>query len=210
MKGLIVSSGRIENLDLLEALVDENDFIICADGGLDYLRRVGRIPNLAIGDFDSISREGLDFIKEKNIVIEKFPKMKDETDTELAIISLINRGFKDITLIGVTGSRMDHTIGNVFLLRDLKMKGINGKIVDDNNIIYFENDLLKLKKTGDYVSIIPLTREGADITLTGFLYPLDKKHIKFGATIGISNEIKEDIGVIKVHKGEILVFISKD
>lgn len=210
MKGLIVSSGKIQDLNLLESLVDENDFIICADGGLDYLRRIGKIPNLAIGDFDSISKEGLDFIRDKKIPIEKFPKMKDETDTELAIISLINRGINDITLIGVTGSRMDHTIGNVFLLRDLKMKGINGKIVDDNNTIYFENDFLKLEQTDDYVSILPLTREGADISLTGFLYPLDKKHIKFGATIGISNEIKDEFGTIEVHKGELLVFISKD
>lgn len=210
MKGLIVSSGKIENLSVLETLVSENNFIVCADGGLDHLRRIGLLPNLVLGDFDSISKEGLNFIKDNSIELLKFPKMKDKTDTELAIIYLMENGYKDITITGVTGSRMDHTIANVFLLKKLRKQGIIAKIVDDNNTIYFEDRILKLKKIDGYISIIPLNKEGASISLEGFLYQLDKKHIPFASTIGISNEIIEELGIIRIHSGEVLIFKSRD
>lgn len=210
MRGLVISSGKIEDLKLLKALVDKNDFILCADGGIDHIKKIDKIPDLAIGDFDSISKEGLDFINSNNIKVEKFPKMKDMTDTELAIDNLIERGFKDITITGVTGSRIDHTMANILLLKRLKKEGINAKIVDDNNIIYFVDDFLRLKKTPNYISIIPINYEGVSISLKEFLYPLDKKYIPFGSTLGISNEIKGEFGTIELHKGEVLVFESRD
>lgn len=167
-------------------------------------------PHLVLGDFDSISKEGLDFIRDRDIEIQKFPKMKDETDTELAIIYLIKKGCKDITITGVTGSRMDHTLSNIFLLKDLKNQGIAAKIVDDNNTIYYEDKTFKIEKTDDYISIVPLNKEGISISLKGFLYPLDRKQISFGSTMGISNEIKEEFGIIQIHSGEVLIFKSRD
>lgn len=210
MKGLIISSGKIENLKLLEKLVSENDFIVCADGGIDNIRKINKIPDLVIGDFDSISKDGLDFIRERNIKIEKFPKMKDKTDTQLAIDILIERGFTDIEMTGVTGSRMDHTLANIFLLKDLNLRSINTKIVDDNNTIYIVDDFLKLGKLDNYISLVPISSEGIIVSLKGFLYNLDKKYIPFGSTMGISNEIKEALGTVQIHMGQALLFESRD
>lgn len=210
MKALIIASGKIEDLSLLKKLVRDKDFILCADGGLDHLMKIDSSPDLVLGDLDSISKKALDFISDRSIEIHKFPRMKDETDTELAIQYLVKNGYKDITLSGVTGSRMDHTMANIFLLRDLKKRGISGRIVDDNNTIYFENNSLKLRKSCDYISIVPLNSEGISVSLKGFLYPLDKRKINFGATIGISNEIVEDYGTIEIHSGEALIFESRD
>lgn len=211
MKGLIISSGNVSNYKLLENLIESHDFILCADGGIRHLMQINAIPHLLIGDLDSVNDDGLHYIENNNIEVIKYPVMKNETDTELAIDYLINKGFREITFIGVTGSRMDHTLSNILLLKRLNDKGIKGKLVDGHNIIYYINgDLVLRKEEGYYTSVIPLGNEGAIVTLEGFLYPLNNHLIEFGSTLGVSNEIISNYGVIKIIKGECLVITSKD
>lgn len=211
MKGLIISSGTINDYNLLNSLIEENDYIVCADGGLDHILKIGQIPNLLLGDLDSISDFGIQFIKNNNIPVEKFPSVKNNTDTELAIMYLRNMGVDDITLIGGTGSRLDHSLANIFLLKKFNEKGRKLRILDDNNIINYVVDSIEIKKNQDrFVSIIPLNDSGLIVSLKGFEYPLDHEYIDFASTLGISNRIVEEIGIIKIHEGEALVFESLD
>lgn len=211
MKALIVLSGNITNLNILRQLGRECDFILSADGGTNYCIKASVMPNAVIGDLDSISREVLDIVYEKNIPVEKFPVKKDRTDSELAIDYLIQKEFKDITLIGAIGSRMDHTLANLLLLNKLHGKGIKGKIVAENNIIYLvDNELIVNKEEDFYLSVIPITNSGTLISLKGFEYELDNIRIGFGSTRGISNKIVKDKGIIKVHEGKCLISISRD
>lgn len=211
MKGLIISSGNISDYKLLENLIKSHEFILCADGGIRHLMKVNAIPHLLIGDLDSVYETGLDYINKNHIKVVKHPVMKDETDTELAIDYLIDKGFDEITLVGVTGSRMDHTLSNILLLKRLNDKGIKGELIDGFNTIYFIDKELKLKKEKDfYTSVIPTSNEGAIVTLQGFLYPLDNHHIQFGSTLGVSNQIVEDYGIIKIIEGECLIISSRD
>lgn len=211
MKGLIISSGIINNRSILKSVVKEVDFIICADGGMNHLMKINQLPDLVIGDLDSISKQALDYINHNKIPIQKYSSIKDATDTALAMEYLIEKGFKEITFMGVTGTRLDHTMANVFLLNDLHSKGIKGRIVDDTNIIYLINDYLELECFEDsYISIIPINDEGIVVSLSGFDYNLDNEAIRFGSTYGVSNRIMGTSGIIKIHKGKALVFISKD
>lgn len=211
MKGLVISSGTINNYSILDSMVEEVNFIVCADGGMDHLMKINRLPDLVLGDLDSISEQALDYINKNKIAIQKYPSIKDATDTALAMEYLVDEGFRDITLIGVTGTRQDHTIANVLLLNTLYDKGVKGKIVDDNNVIYLIDDYLELKyQEGSYVSIVPITDNGIEVSLEGFYYNLNNEKIKFGSTYGISNKITNDYGKIKIHSGRALVFISKD
>lgn len=211
MKALIIANGNIQDYDLLNSLVQENEFILCADGGLNHLMQINKIPDLIVGDFDSVSQNAIDYISSNNINIQKFPKMKDETDTDLAINYLIEHDYKNITIIGGIGSRMDHTLGNIFLLKKILHNRINGCIVDENNRIYLVEENIELnKKQGFYTSVIPLSSEGIHISINGFLYPLNKDHLKFGSTRGISNKIIEDKATITIHKGLALVIQAKD
>lgn len=211
MKGLIISSGYINNYDILREQLYDNDYIVCADGGVDHLINTGKIPNIVIGDLDSISSKGLDFIRDNNIEVMKFPIMKDKTDTELGILHLLDKKIDDITLMGVTGTRLDHTLASIFLLKKLNEKKIRAKIIDDNNIIYFTNKDIKIKKKDNYnLSVIPISNNGIVVSLMGVLYPLSEKFIGFGSTLGISNEIVQDYGDIVIHKGEALIIESTD
>ena len=211
MRALIVSNGTITDLDMLKEIGKESDYILCADGGTNYCLSASLLPNIVIGDLDSISKETLKEIYKNNIPIEKFPIEKDATDTELSVDYLIKKGFKDITLVGATGNRMDHTLANVFLLNKLHDKGIKGKIIDESNTIYLvDKELILTKEEGFFVSVIPITDSGITISLRGFEYELNKVKINFGYTHGISNRIIEDKGYIVVHEGKCLVFVSKD
>ncbi len=211
MNALIIASGSIKDYDLLKSVAEKSVFILCVDGGVDHILKIHLQPNMVFGDLDSISQEGLDFIEENNIPIHRFPSIKDSTDTELAIDYLVAHEYKEITFMGVIGSRQDHTLANIFLLDYLLAKGIKGKIIDRNNIVYLINDCLRLKNIeGYYVSIIPIEKDGVIITIDGFFYNLDNAFIPFTSTLGISNQIIEDYGQIKISKGKALIFQSKD
>lgn len=211
MKGLIISGGSIKSYDLLRELIVGVDFILCADGGIRHTIPIGIIPNAVIGDLDSTTSIELDYINKNSIPVIKYPVEKDETDTELAIDYLIKKGFKDISLLAVTGTRMDHTLGNIFLLNKLRINNIDGRIIDDNNIIYMTNNKLTLRKKEDFfVSIIPINYDGVEVSLKGFYYPLNKEKIQFGSTLGISNRIVEDEGIIDIIDGLALIIQSND
>lgn len=211
MKGLIISSGIINDNTRLKKEIDTSDFILCADAGVEHLIELDIKPDLVIGDLDSISQLGLDYIKHNNVPIYKFPSIKDDTDTALALEYLIEKGFDEITLMGVTGTRIDHTMANILLLNTLLEKGIKGKIVDGHNIIQLIDDYLEIEYIeNSFVSIIPINEEGLEVSLEGFFYNLKREIIKFGSTYGISNKIIENCGKIKIHKGKALIFISND
>lgn len=211
MKGLIIANGKISNYSLLSKLIAKHDFILCADGGLNHIIGLDRQPNLVLGDLDSVSKAGLKYIYDKKIKVEKHPVIKNKTDTELAISWMIDRKFSQITLVGAIGSRLDHTLANIYLLKYIYENEIEGQIVDEDNIVRYTDKFLKVKRNEDYnLSIIPLNQEGCLISLEGFQYLLNMVHIPFGSTLGISNKIVEDTGTIMLDKGEILVIESKD
>lgn len=211
MKALIVLNGKILDLNRLRVVGKEVDFILSADGGTNHCLQASLIPDLVVGDLDSISEESIQIIKKNGIPIEKFPVKKDKTDSELASDYVIDKGFKDITIMGAIGNRMDHTLANILLLTKLTEKGIKGRIIDGNNTIYLVEDELTLEnQAGFYVSVIPITNSGILISLKGFEYELENTEIKFGSTLGISNRIVKNKGIVKVHKGRGLVIVSKD
>jgi len=211
LKGLIVLNGRIEDLNKLKEIGIKYDFILSADGGTDYCLKAGIIPNAVIGDLDSISEESLEKINDGNIPVIKFPVKKDKADSELSIDYLVDMGIKDITLIGAVGSRMDHTLANIFLLSKMHEKGVKVQIIDNyNTICLVDNELVVANKEGYFVSIVPVDSSGIIVSLKGFEYELDRVKIEFGSTHGISNRVIESEGYIKIHKGKCYVIVSKD
>lgn len=211
LKGLIISSGDILNYEGLKSLADTSDYILCADGGLRHAKHIGVIPNSVIGDFDSINKESMDFIHQNKIPMEKFPAEKDETDTELALRVILELGYKDVTIVGGTGSRLDHTLANIFLLRKLLSYNAAGRIMNNNNTVYLVNKELVLeKREGYFISILPINSDGVKVTLEGFYYPLKDQRIDFGSTLGVSNVITKESGIISVLQGEAIVIEAKD
>ncbi len=211
MKGLVISGGAIKDYGLIKESILEVDFIICADSGIRHAISLELNPNAVIGDLDSANDEDLRYIYENSIPVLKYPIEKDKTDTELAIDYLIEVGAKDITIIGAIGSRMDHTLANIFLLQKLLLNGIDGRLIDENNIIHITDSSLSLVRKQDYnISILPITIDGVIVSLKGFYYALKNERIGFGSSLGISNKIIGDNGTVIIEKGIALVIESID
>ena len=115
---LIVTGGYTDDNFAVRWIKDNNfDCMLASDSGMEFFRRTGIVPDAIIGDFDSVNADTLDFFKKKNdIEWTKLNPMKDDTDTEAAIRLAIEKGAQRITLLGATGSRIDHMLANIELL----------------------------------------------------------------------------------------------
>ena len=211
MKYIIIGSGSIENDDLLTQVLARADRIVCADGGTGYLAEKKIIPDMVIGDFDSIKDNALAFIQKNNVPVLKYPVKKDASDTELAVLWAMENRASEIIMMGTTGTRLDHTLANLFLMKKIALTGIRCRIIDDHNEIFPVLDTLTLKgKPGELLSIIPASEKVEGVTLTGVEYPLENAEISMGSSLGISNCFTRETATIKIKKGFLLVTKSRD
>ncbi len=211
MKCVIIANGDVEYTSDIIKIIKNAQMIISADGGARHLRTLNILPDVMIGDFDSLNPDNYSFFKKKQIKILNFPLKKDNTDTELCVSYALENKASDITLLGVTGSRLDHTLANIFLLKKLAKLNIQARIIDKHNEIYIVTNFIELKGTPkELLSIIPVTQNVTGVTLTGFEYPLENASMQMGDTLGISNIFKESVASISIKKGALIVTRSKD
>lgn len=210
MKILIVSGGEPPSKGLFEKILRDfsPDKIIAVDSGANALYEYNSVPDVLIGDFDSIDQNVLAHF-ETSLEVFRSPIEKDETDTELAILKAIDLNASDIVVLGGTGSRLDHTLGNIFLLKKVLGYDVPCVLVDDNQ----EISLIKNKKEfvsmqGKTVSLISLAEKTTDIRTEGFYYPLHGEVLRFGETRGISNIINKEYASVKIGKGELLIIVN--
>lgn len=214
VKTLIVSGGNVEE-ECFNQIYQSNkfDYIIASDKGLEILDKYNIIPNYIIGDFDSIDKNILNkYINNKEIVIRELNPEKDYTDTHMAIKLSIELNSTDVTILGAIGTRIDHTIANVHILKETLEKGIDCRIVDNRNEIQLINKktVLEMDKEYKYISLIPLTTKVEEITLRGFKYPLSNATLEVGHSIGVSNEQYDKIAEIDLKSGILIMIKSKD
>jgi len=211
MDCIIIASGTLKRHDYFSRLIHKADLVVCADGGARHLRRMNMVPHVAIGDFDSIDTKSRLFLEEHHVPIITHPRDKDATDTELAVQWAKEKGATGLTLMGVTGTRLDHTLANILLLKSIGATGLKCRIVDDNNEIYLVTERIELHgNPGDLVSLIPLTETVKGITITGVDFPLDNAEIPMGSSLGISNRFSGTQAQISIKSGMAVVTKSVD
>lgn len=214
-KILIVTGGSLDEGLLRRYLEKGYDYIIAADRGLLPFQFLDRQPDCILGDFDSADAAVVSRYRESGIKMVVHPRMKDETDTHLALLLAMEEGAEFITILGGTGTRFDHSFANIALLTLLLDKQIEGEIVDSHNRISMLSGghtkrIRKEEQYGDFVSLIPYTEAAEKITVKGFLYPLNQETLELGVSRGISNEIVDDVGEIFFEKGILIVVESRD
>lgn len=214
-KIVIISGGSIVDTFAKDWIGKyQPDFTIVADLGMEFVCRASLKPDMIIGDFDSVSPDTLAYFKEQQgIVWKELNPIKDDTDTEFAIRQAIALGAKEITILGGTGTRLDHVLGNVSLLGIGLEENVSIQLIDANNRIRMINKSMKIKQAeqfGKYVSLVPYTGEVRHLYLNGFKYPLADHTLKGFNTLGISNEIVEEEAEILFTEGILLVIEARD
>jgi thiamine pyrophosphokinase len=211
MRVIIFTNGEYKNKDFYEEYLREfnADYLICADGGANYARELNIKPNIIIGDMDSITAETKLFFKETSF--ECYPTKKDQTDTELAISHAIEIGATEVVILGGLGSRMDHSLGNIYLLKRFLDLGIAAEIVNENNRIRLIRDTTRFHfPTGITISILPIDGDVEGLTITGFEYPITAGQMTIDKPYGISNVTNKNTQQIALTKGMLLLIIPKD
>lgn len=180
---------------------------IGVDKGALTLARNGKRMLLAIGDFDSVEESDLAYIKEYSDMLLQLNPIKDDTDSEAAVMYAIEKGYQKIHLYGGLGGRLDHAMINLRLVSRFPETVY---LHDQNNFIYSLAEGVHSIDKRDYTYISFFTEDKATISLEGLKYPLDKQQLTNKDTYTTSNEILEDRGIVTVHAGKVTVIQSKD
>lgn len=212
MKVIIVSGGKPPSNELLKKEISDCDYLICADSGANFLYENNICPQLLVGDFDSINQNVLNFFKKNSkCKIEKFPKQKNDTDSELAVYRAIELGADEITLLGFTGTRIDHLLGNLGLLYICLEKGVKATLKDDNNKIFLTNKPIKIYgNKDDLFSIQAYCNVVKSLSIKGGKYPLDNYDLILGDSRTISNEFLNNEVELNFSSGNLLVILPND
>lgn len=209
----IVGNGPEELLEDFRRFSEDIDIWIGADRGALFLARENIYMQYAVGDFDSVSSEERQRIKQYSKHFQHHPEEKNETDLELALIIAYQLKPENIYLFGVTGGRLDHGLANIQQLYTIRQKGIQGVIVDKQNRIemFFPGTYEITKdKHYPYISFIPFSKKVEKLSLEGFYYPLKEATICWGSTRCISNELLENSGTFSFQEGIVLIIKSRN
>lgn len=213
-KAVIVSGGSIDQsfgLQLLNEIKPE--YIIGVDSGLKFLYNTGTMPTHIVGDFDSVDPLIIKYYKENtNIPIRQFNPVKDASDTEIGLRYAIELGVEELYLLGATGTRLDHVMANIQILKIAHEAGVRTFIIDNHNKISLNEKEIFLKKQksfGRYFSIFPFGGTVDDVTITGAKYPLAHYRLCPYDSRCVSNEMIEDVK-IEFPDGIIILMETRD
>lgn len=238
---IIVSGGDIQSdfaLYFLKKNIEkagrENIRLIAADRGLEFFLDYLILPDVVIGDFDSLSEDGKNFLEMQSedisyggmlewklqkgegkvVEVVRLRPEKDDSDTQSAMNYAIQNGAKEIVILGVTGNRVDHLMANFGLLILAQKQGAEVALADRYNymkLISSGTILKKAEQFGKYVSFFPLGGDVTGLTLEGFKYPLDKYHLTTADSgLTVSNEISEEYAKVTYESGTLLMIMSRD
>ena len=179
--------------------------VIAADSGIDHAHALGLRVDIGIGDFDSVSAEGMARAMADGAVLERHPAEKDATDLELALDVARARRPERILLLGGHGGRLDHLLANALLLAAPAYAGIElSAQMGPARVTVIHTAGLLTGAPGDIVTLLAAHGPATGISTTGLRYPLADEDLQPGSSRGVSNELTEDHATVSVTGGVVL------
>ena len=198
--------------------INSGDFVLCADGGLEFAREEKIVPDIIIGDFDSCSLSTVVESTENdpaysNTEINSEIPEKDDTDTLMCVKYGLEKGYTKFVIIGGLGGRFDHTIANIQTLSYILDNGGSGWILDGSNKVTMINDnseLVLYPEDSSYFSLYSYSEKCTGVSVINAKYPLEGAVLTQSFPIGTSNEFKntDEPTTIKVKNGKLLIIKS--
>ena len=206
MKVIIMSGGQVRDGGFVKELALSGDMLICADSGVMNALRLGLHADICVGDFDSSSPP-----EDAATEWVTLPTEKDDTDTMSAARIAVEKGADEVMILAGTGSRLDHTIGNLSVLEFLRQRGVKARLIDENNEVFLAGEGIYSipKAEGEFLSLLPFCSQPV-ISVSGVKYPLERKLLPTDQPLGVSNVILDNEATLKVEKGVVAVFLSRD
>lgn len=215
MDTVLICGGCIEEAFARKVLERIHpDCIIGIDRGLNFCYKNQIVPQYILGDFDSIDSEILHYYEaQQEIPVKRYKPEKDATDTRIGLELALKLKSSRIFILGATGGRLDHYMGNLQSLIVPCLEGAEAWILDSQNavtVLRKRTEIRKEEQFGKYISFFSMGDKVDGLTLTGFKYPLKDYTMVNSDGIGVSNEIKEETAVVDFRQGLVLMIMSKD
>ena len=188
--------------------------VVAADGGARLAERLGLAIDAWVGDGDSLDEPAIERLAVAGVAVRRVSTAKDESDLELGLVEAIDRGATEVTIVGGTGGRLDHTLANIGLLGHPRLEGRPARLLDARTRItllsgpgpddepvtgVFEGE------PGDVVSLLPQSEVVDGVTTDGLEYPLGDEPLRAGPARGLSNVRVAPIARVTIRKGRLLV-----
>lgn len=170
-----------------------------------WARQAGYRPHVAIGDLDSLDPTLEAWLGEIGAEVVRHPPDKDKTDTELGVDLVVERGFTLCYLLCALRGRLDHTVGNLLLLRYAAERGLDLRILDGPTLVQLVRGYAVLDaRPGDIVSLFSLRPTSRGITTQDLRFSLSGGVLTLGSSLGVSNEVVGPHPAVEVGEGELL------
>ncbi len=209
-RAVLFANGEMPQTALLLPFLKPDDYYIAVDGGLRRLRNLYKTPGLVIGDFDSATAAEVAGAEAQGIEVRRYPSQKDETDLELALLAAVEKGFKEILLVGVLGGRLDHTLANLFLLTLPQLEGLKVTIENGSEELFMIRDHAQITgQVGEVVSLIPFNGPVSGVQTTHLQYPLNRETLFPHRSRGISNVMLNEEAEVSIESGLLLCIHSR-
>jgi thiamine pyrophosphokinase len=202
-RALILANGNPPSKSLFKKYLLSADWFICADGGANTALRYASTPNLIVGDFDSIRKETLHAFRN---VPQRKQKAQNSTDLEKALSAAIQKKCTEIIVMGATGGRLDHAIGNLSALAKFSKKASIKFVDDSSEFIPVHQIFTTTLPVGTTISLLPLSHCSGIVT-KGLKWNLKNESLQLGIRESTSNIVVSSHVQIKVRKGNLIAFI---
>lgn len=200
---LVICNGEMPSRNLIAPFLRSKPYVVCADGGANKARPFGIVPQMIIGDLDSITRKTRQYYASVPVIHDT---NQNNTDLEKALDHVLKQGYTSATVIGATGERPDHTLANFSILLKYHRR-LSLTYFDERCTVQAVRGSVRFRSVkGQPVSLVPMGR-CSGITTTGLHYPLRNEALEPGVREGSSNEATGTAVTVQVKRGALLLFI---
>lgn len=203
---VLFANGIVADLGRVRGLVRASDAILCADGGTRHALDLGLLPDMILGDLDSMQQKDRKLIEDAGVTVQAHSRDKNETDLELALLEALRRKPSSIVIVGALGKRLDHTLGNIAMLADPALAGVDVRLDDGLEEVYFCRREAEIAgSVGDIVSLLPWGADVTGVRTEGLQWPLSGETLLAEKTRGISNEMLGKDARVSIATGLLLI-----
>jgi thiamine pyrophosphokinase len=207
VRAAIFLNGSTESSDLLRCVAGCADLVVAADGGARYALEAGVVPDLVVGDMDSLGEDLALEVERRGAALERHPARKDKMDGQLAVLAARERGATAADLLCAGGGRLGALFAVPHILLAAERIGLRSTVVADRvRMFVVETGYRTVEgEPRESISIFPLSGPAAGVTLEGMEYPLQNASLEPGDTLGFHNELIGREATVSVGKGAVLV-----
>ncbi len=207
MRTAIFLNGSPDSPPLIQAVTRRADLVVAADGGARYALAAGIVPDLVVGDMDSLGENLALEVERRGASLERYPARKDKMDGHLAVLAARERGATAADFLCAAGGKPGAVFAVPHILLAAERIGLRSMLVADWGLMFVIEGRSRVVEGSarDSVSIFPFSGQATGVTLEGMGYPLENAHLQPGDTLGFHNELIGREAKVSVECGALLV-----